>query len=837
MTRVIASVLVSSLAEMLQALKERTDGADLVELRVDALADLDLDRLRAASEKPVVLTCRSLQEGGLFRGSEEERLAVLRKGLELEFDYVDVELEAVEGTSGNLRGKGAFSKILVSHHAMDAVPDDLSRLVSRAVELGADVVKLAVRSASLADAIRLSEAGKAARERGVSFIPVALGAAGIPARILACRFGADFVYAAARGLAPAGPGQLDLDELLNVYRFRAISSATDIYGILGHPAAESLSPAMHNTHFSRLGLDAVYVPFEEENLESFVSAARKLGVKGFSVTRPFKEDILPFLDEVDLEAQQVGAVNTVVARGREWIGFNTDLEGVIGPLSEITALEGKRAVVLGAGGAARAAAFGLVGRGARPTILARRAERARELASAVGGEAGSTEDVNRVDWELLINATPVGGGEQKGALPAPVASVRPGSVVLDMVYDPEETALLRTCRLAGARVISGMEMLVAQAVRQAEIWTGVAPSKEDMKRAAREERRRRLGDRLPEDVTRYSRQILFEKIGEEGQRRIRGSRVLVVGVGALGSVAAEMMVRAGVGFLRVVDRDYVDETNLHRQSLYDEMDLDQSLPKAVAAGGKLRRINREVELEERVTDLNPGNVRDLLGDVDLILDGTDNFETRYLLNDACIVAEKPWIYAACVGSYGMSFVIRPGDTPCLRCFMEEEPAPGTSPTCDTAGIIAPVVHAVAAFQVTEALKILTGREEDLLGSVLSIDVWSGRVDRFRLRQRREGCPACGERRFDYLTGNLGSRVATLCGRNAVQVRPATMGELRLDEVAGRLRTLGEVRATPYLVRFKTQGKELVLFADGRAIIHGTSDTGEARSFYTRYVGL
>jgi adenylyltransferase/sulfurtransferase len=298
-----------------------------------------------------------------------------------------------------------------------------------------------------------------------------------------------------------------------------------------------------------------------------------------------------------------------------------------------------------------------------------------------------------------------------------------------------------------------------------------------------------------------------------------------------------MLARAGVGFLRLVDRDHLDRSNLQRQGLYDEEDLAKSLPKAVAAEKKLRAINSDVEIEGKVEDVGPENVEELLDGIDLVLDGTDNFETRYLLNDASIKLGKPWIYAACVGSYGMSYVVRPGETACMRCLLETEPPPGASPTCDTAGVIAPVVHAVAAFQIAEALKILAGKELDLLNTVLSIDVWTGQFGKFSSAKRREDCPACGARRFDYLAGKSRTGAATLCGRNAVQVRPAAKARLKLDELVSRLQPLGQVRANDYLVRFETDGKELVIFADGRAIVHGTEDLAQARSLYSRYVGL
>ncbi len=256
----------------------------------------------------------------------------------------------------------------------------------------------------------------------------------------------------------------------------------------------------------------------------------------------------------------------------------------------------------------------------------------------------------------------------------------------------------------------------------------------------------------------------------------------------------------------------------------------------MAASRKLRRINGGVEVEGRVEDVHRGNVEALVDGMDLILDGTDNFETRYLLNDASIRTGVPWIYAAAVGSYGMSFVVLPGKTPCLRCLIEEVPAPGTSPTCDTAGVIAPVVHVVAAFQVTEALKLLSGRADALSGSLLSLDVWEGRVDRFRPSARREDCPACGLGHLSFLEGESESQTMTLCGRNAVQVRPARTATVSLEEMAGRLSELGETKLNRYLLRAKLGKHEIVLFPDGRAIVHGTDDPAEARTIYAKYVG-
>jgi shikimate dehydrogenase len=309
--------------------------------------------------------------------------------------------------------------------------------------------------------------------------------------------GAEWTYAAARGLPATGPGQLDLDELLERYRFRSIDASTQIYGIVGRPVQGSLSPVMHNDFFGRLGLNAIYIPFEEEDLSTFVGAAKELGVAGLSVTRPFKEAILSFIDAIDDDAKAIGAVNTVSIRDGKWLGSNTDAEGVVRPIARRTKLEGKRVVILGAGGAARAAAVGLRKAGANVVVLARNPGRARAVADVADGDAGSLAELARRPWDVLINATPLSSGLlERGREPE---SLRPGAAVLDMVYDPEQTELLELARQRGATAIPGLEMLVAQAVRQAEIWTDSPASEEYMELAAREELRRRANK--PERVS------------------------------------------------------------------------------------------------------------------------------------------------------------------------------------------------------------------------------------------------------------------------------------------------------------------------------------------------
>jgi 3-dehydroquinate dehydratase/shikimate dehydrogenase len=379
----------------------------------------------------------------------------------------------------------------LSHHNFDRVPEDLSGIVERATQAGADIVKVAARADSLADVVRLGEAGRIARDRGVGFAPIPMGPAGTVGRVLAKRFGADLTYAAARGLPATGPGQLDLDELLGTYRFRVVDGATRIYGILGRPALASLSPAMHNAVFVDNDLNAVYVPFEEQDLASFVPAAKEIGVAGLSVTQPFKESILPFLDDVDRPAQEIGAVNTVLTRDGRWCGFNTDVDGVVGPVSRRLDIEGKRAVVLGAGGAARAAAVGLGQAGAEVVVLARRLEQAQAVADLVGGDAGDIGDLGAHRWDILVNATPLYKGLVDAGSAEQMKAFRPDALILDMIYDPEKTEILELARENKAFAVPGLEMLVAQAVRQSEIWTGKAGGVDVMEAAARNEMRRR----------------------------------------------------------------------------------------------------------------------------------------------------------------------------------------------------------------------------------------------------------------------------------------------------------------------------------------------------------
>jgi adenylyltransferase/sulfurtransferase len=342
------------------------------------------------------------------------------------------------------------------------------------------------------------------------------------------------------------------------------------------------------------------------------------------------------------------------------------------------------------------------------------------------------------------------------------------------------------------------------------------------------------------DLRRYVRQMIHPAIGEEGQRALAAARVLIVGCGALGTHVADTLARAGVGFLRVVDRDFVELHNLQRQVLFDEDDLARGMPKALAAAEKLRRINSTVEIEPIVDDANAGNITALLAGIDLIIDGTDNFETRYLLNDAAARAGLPWVYGGVLATYGMTMTIIPGETACLRCLFPDPPPVGAAPTCDTAGVLAPAVALIAAIESSEALKLLVGAREAVSRELLAIDVWRLSVDRLPA-VRQPDCPACGdgERHYPFLDLASASRTVALCGRNAVQITLNPPAALVLPNLAARLRPVGTVRHNDHLLRFgpTDSDHEIVIFPNGRAIVHGTDEPAIARSLYARYVGL
>lgn len=341
-------------------------------------------------------------------------------------------------------------------------------------------------------------------------------------------------------------------------------------------------------------------------------------------------------------------------------------------------------------------------------------------------------------------------------------------------------------------------------------------------------------------ANRYARQTQFSPIGTLGQAKLRAAHAAVVGCGALGSVAAELLARAGIGRLTLIDRDVIEWTNLQRQSLYDEQDAATNAAKAEAAAVHLARINGDVTLEPHVVELRCDNIRELLRDVDLVVDGSDNFRLRFLLNDWSLATHTPWVHGGCVGAEGQVFVLT-GNTPCFRCLVPEAPPAAVVATCDTAGVIGGASHVIASLQVIEAMKLLTGNENKARSKILSIDFWNNRIrDLSVAPSLSQSCRACAQHQFDYLDGKIGGseEAVTLCGRETVQIHLSRdSNQFDLDVFAQRWSSLGRVQSTRFFVRIHVdQNTSITLFQDGRALISGTSDPSRARSLYDRFIG-
>ncbi len=339
-------------------------------------------------------------------------------------------------------------------------------------------------------------------------------------------------------------------------------------------------------------------------------------------------------------------------------------------------------------------------------------------------------------------------------------------------------------------------------------------------------------------LDRYSRQTLFGPIGKGGQARLTSASVTIIGCGALGTVLANNLCRAGIGRLTIVDRDYIEMNNLQRQILFDEDDVHQHIPKAIAAQRRLQRINSEVQIEALVEDVNVDGIETLVQESDLLIDATDNFETRYLLNDVCIKYQRPWIYSGVIASYGVTLNIVPTITPCLRCVFPDMPSPGSTPTCDTAGVLNGIVGVIAGIASTEALKIVL-KSDKMSRALQWVDVWENTAERLEI-PRQENCIACGQHRYEFLDSASNSSRTSLCGRNAVQVRALhqkSQGAFDLAAVAERLQAVGEVQVNEFLLRFLVDEYEITVFSDARAIIKGTDNEQIARSLYARYIGM
>jgi 3-dehydroquinate dehydratase/shikimate dehydrogenase len=481
MTRLCVTLAEDDTSALIDRMVDLEAHADLFEIRGDLVRELDLLTLLRARNKPLLFTCRAVSEGGKAKDAHPERKEMLLEACKRGFEYVDMEhrtpiFEVLAAKSG----KG----LVMSFHDLAGTPDDLDRLYSDMCARGADVVKIVVTPRTVADVGRLLEfAARTAALGGTPLVALAMGPLGLPSRILAGRYGAPFTFASAAPGAEAAPGQIPAAVMDDLYRVRRISPRTKVYGILGSDVGRSLSPEIHNRAFAACSLDAVYVPLQADSLPAFLACRKALGLSGFSVTRPYKVDILSHLDEVDEEAALAGSVNTVVVEGDRLRGLSTDGVGVTTPLERRLPLEGASVVVLGAGGAARAAAYALRKRGAAVTLLGRDPEKAAEAARAIGCDYGPLASAGEHAFDAVINATPLGGGALSGFSPWPATAHRAGSVALDMVYDPIDTRMLREARAAGALTVSGLEMLLAQAVGQFEAWTGMHAPQDVMRQA------------------------------------------------------------------------------------------------------------------------------------------------------------------------------------------------------------------------------------------------------------------------------------------------------------------------------------------------------------------
>lgn len=340
-------------------------------------------------------------------------------------------------------------------------------------------------------------------------------------------------------------------------------------------------------------------------------------------------------------------------------------------------------------------------------------------------------------------------------------------------------------------------------------------------------------------LERYSRQILFQHIGEERQKVLLKSSAVVIGCGALGTVSSSYLTRAGIGQIRIIDRDFIEECNLQRQILFDENDISDNLPKAIAAQRKLQKINSKIQIEGIVTDINYSNIDELIDGVDIVIDGTDNFETRFLINDFCVKNSIPWIYGACIGSRGLIMNIIPSETPCLRCVFETMPQIGSFPTCDTAGVIGSIASIIASLQVTEAIKILTDDYISLNKKLLEIDVWATKFKQIDVSGLKElnNCPTCKLHNYNFLEAEDGVMTTFLCGKNAVQVMSRNTGNIDLKQLEHRLGSIAVVNRNAFMLKFKVKEHNFTVFPDGRAIITGTNNSSIAKNLYSKYLGM
>ncbi len=468
--------------DLIDRMSDLSGLADMFEIRGDLVTDIDLLTILRVRTKPLIFTARSASEGGKMKDDDPKRRALLHEAVRRGYDYVDVEYR-----SGffDIMTEKAGHGLIVSFHDMTGTPQDLETLYEGMCKTGADVVKIAVSPRSMTEVGRLMELARRHAHSTPPLIAIALGPLGAVSRIVGPKYGAPFVYASTGKGHEAAAGQIPAEEMDTVYNVRTIGPQTRVYGLVGGDVLRSLSPAIHNRGFAESGMDAVFVPLQSDSLGAFFQAFPHLGLSGFSVTRPYKVEMVGRMQAVDATVAQCGSVNTVVVHDTGQLhGTSTDGLGVVTPLRRRGEIKGKSVLILGAGGAARAAAAALEERGATVRILARNREKALQVGAEVGCAAGDLSVLLNSQWDILINATPVGGGSLAEQTLVPKALLKSGSTVLDMIYDPLETRLLREAAQAGCTVISGFEMLLAQAAAQFEVWTGNEAPVDAMRSAA-----------------------------------------------------------------------------------------------------------------------------------------------------------------------------------------------------------------------------------------------------------------------------------------------------------------------------------------------------------------
>jgi 3-dehydroquinate dehydratase/shikimate dehydrogenase len=470
--KLCATVTADTMAE-LRTRRDQVGDADLVELRLDSVRDPSAAAALAGRKKPVIVTCRPTSQGGMFKGSEEERRRILAEALSLGAEYVDVEWQ---GSCADLVAQTGGRRTILSHHDFKGVPADLDDMTHAMLSSGAEVVKVAITAQRLQDCLTLRAIGQQTR---VPMALIAMGDAGVATRVLASWFGSCWTYAGDN----VAPGQIDLPRLQDEFRFRRIGSHTAIYGVVGRPVAHSVSPSMHNAAFRAANLDAVYLPLAAADFDDFMTFADAINLVGASVTAPFKVAAFDRADECDPVSRRIQSVNTLRRVGSRWLGCNTDVAGFLSPLESAMRLAGKRGTVLGAGGAARSVAVALGSAGVQVTVCARRPEQAQSIAALTGAAIAPWPPAPGT-WDLLINATPVGTRPDDHQSPLPAGHPLDGALVYDLIYNPPQTQLLRDAAAAGCRTIGGLDMLVAQAQAQFEWWTEGRPADRVMREAA-----------------------------------------------------------------------------------------------------------------------------------------------------------------------------------------------------------------------------------------------------------------------------------------------------------------------------------------------------------------